>query len=139
MILDYLDRYIWEAEAHANELLEMYCHQERLEILVLLDGHWEYLLPHLRAPSKTAFVFLGEGPTAQEKRIQKLKQDEAWILWSQARFLALQAARSMRLAATVADVKGLPYRKAVRKAAQASSQFPAPPEPGDIALLRLPE
>ncbi|MGR3480671.1 hypothetical protein [Salipiger marinus] len=139
MHLDYLDRYIWEAEAHANELLEVFGYEGRKTIAAALEEDWNEFLPQFLNPPKAAFVFLGENPAARELRFQKLTGYEAVILWAQARFLALRAARSMRLAASVADVKGLSYRKAARKAAEAASRAPGLPRPRDIALLELPD
>lgn len=138
MSLSFLDRYIWEAEAHANELLELLDPDRREALADLLERHWQALLPDLLAPPKTAFVFLGEDPSRQEARLARLPARSADLLWAQARFLALRAASSLRQASVVANVKGMKYRAAVRHAAQAISPPLDLPAPQDIALLRLP-
>lgn len=138
MLLDYFDRYIWEAEAHANELLELIDPDRRQSFVAVLIEDWDELLPQFLNPPKAAFVFLGEDPTQQERRLSRLTEAEVNLLWAQARFLALLAASSLRQAAKVATVKGMKYRAAVRHAAQASLPFQGHPTPEDIALLQLP-
>ncbi|WP_313350497.1 hypothetical protein [Paracoccus sp. (in: a-proteobacteria)] len=139
--LDYLDRYIWEAEAHANELLDLLPLAERLDQLALIEeaGAQSRMLFLCQNSPKTAFVFLGEDPAARDRRMAKMSIQDRNVLFLQARYHALQAARAMRLAATVANVKGMKYRKAVRHAAEAVSQAPAPLSLRDILLLQLPD
>lgn len=136
-----LDRYIWEAEAHANELLELLDFGRRLDLAVYLEGNWEKVLPCLLHPPKQAFVLLGEDATPQDRRLTRLRaqsEAEADLLWCQARFLALRAASAMRLAQCVLPAPGTRYRKAVRNAAEAVCATPALPTPQDVALLELP-
>ena len=135
--MDYLDRYIWEAQAHANELLELYSLDDREQLLRQLQGDWPSLLPSLLTPPKEAFVFLGEGPTQQERRLAKLSERDQLLLWVQARFLALRSASALQTAKHVLPGSNWTYRRAVRHFAEVVSQAPALPSPQDVALLRL--
>ena len=135
-----LDRYVWEAEAHVNELLDLKHLEEREALIPELYDQWPALLAMFATPDKAVLVFLGEAPTAQERRLAKLATSEQVLLWVQARYLALQAAKALRLAEDVRAVKerGMGYRQAVRHAAQATLRFQDQPSPEDLALLRLP-
>lgn len=141
MILDYLDRYIWEAEAHANELLELLPQSEREAHLAAIEraGAEERMLQLCQTCPKEVFVFLGEDPAARDRRLAKMTLQEQNSLFFQARYHALQAARAMRLAASVANVKGMKYRKAARHAAEAASRAPGQPTVPEILLLELPD
>ena len=139
MNCDFLDRYLWEAQAHANELLDLYGELQREAYEDRVHQMWNDILPHLLDPPKTAYVFLGEGPTPRERRLAAMPPGEGFLLWLQARHLALQATIAIELARDVAGVKGMSYRKAVRHAAQAASRFPAPPTPEALLWLRLPD
>ena len=136
--LDYLDRYLWEAEAHANELLEIYDEHARHEMAVVLHEEWETFGQDVLAPAarrlRQALVFLGEGPTARHRRLQKLDRLPARLLWCRTRVLALRSATALRQAASVADVRGMKYRQAVRHVATAISPAPAPLTAWEIAL-----
>lgn len=136
--LDYLDRYIWEAEAHANELLEIYDEHARHEIAEAFDEEWETFGASVLTPDpprlRQALVFLGEGPTARDRRLRKLDPFPARLLWVQTRVLALRSATALRQAARVADVRGKGYRQAVRHVATAISPAPAPLTAWEIAL-----
>ena len=141
MCLDHLDRYIWEIEAHANELLEYYSLEERERMLSILQtGDRElWLFDLCQDPAKEVFVFLGEDPSARNRRLAKMSSQEQKVLFVQARYHALQAARAMRFAASVVNVKGWKYRTAARHAAEAAYQAPVPPTLWDIMLLELPD
>lgn len=136
--LDYLDRYIWEAEAHANELLDLFDQDRRNQIADLLEKHWTAILPQFLEPPKAVFVFLAEGPSPRDRRLAKIPVPGQNYLWSRARFLALRATTALQQASIVANVKGKGYRAAVRHAAQAISPPRDLPGPQEIALLRLP-
>ncbi|NEX47638.1 hypothetical protein [Pseudotabrizicola algicola] len=136
--MEHFDRYIWEAEAHANELLDVYSEDEREVLADWLERDWQTLLPQLLDPPKVAFVYLGEDPAERDRRIARLGPDDQVLLWVQARFLALRAARAMRLAQRVLPTKGWKYRKAARHAAECVSQAPGLPSPRETATLLLP-
>lgn len=141
MNLDYLDRYIWETEAHANELLELRSQSEREALLAGIEraGAGPRMLQLCQTCPKEVFVFLGEDPAARDRRLAKMTRQDQNMLFLRARYHALQAARSMRLAASVATVKGMTYRKAARHAAEAASQAPGQPTLSEIMLLALPD
>ena len=136
--LDYLDRYIWEAEAHANELLEIYDHAERHEMAELFDEEWQTFGEGVLRPRPDALhqalIFLGEGPTARDRRLKKLDPVQARLLWLRARVLELRSATALHQAASVADVRGMKYRQAVRHVATAISPAPDPLTAWEIAL-----
>lgn len=134
-----VDRYLWEAEAHANELLEHYDQEARELLLRYLTDRWESILPHLQDAPKTAFVFLGEGPAAQDTRLLKLPQGQGRLLWLQARYLALESARALKIAKCVLDVTDREYRRVVRSVAQAAHKYREQPNGWDLEMLRLPD
>lgn len=136
-----LERYVWEAEAHANELLELQEYERRIDLAEYLEGNWDKVLPCLLHPPKEAFVLLGEDPTPQDRRLSRLRmrsEAEADLLWLQARFLALRAASAMQRALRVQPAPRTRYRKAVRNAAEAVCAVPALPSPWETAMLELP-
>jgi hypothetical protein len=140
---DFLDRYQWEAEAHANELLELMTEDERAGLRRLWFQDLERLEALLRDPPKTAYVLLGENPSVRDRRIAKLPRGEFGILWLQARYLALRSARAMQLAARVAYVKGMKYRQSVRYVAQdvlpLQDQIETELSLDDLLWLQLPD
>jgi len=136
--LDYLDRYIFEAEAHANELFEYFEHETRVRIAEFFRENWAEYHLQLEYPPQAAFVFLGQNPSEQAKKLEKLEAVESALLWMQARRLALLSAIELRRAKDAVDVKGWGYRKAVRHVAQVASRPRVPLSPWDIAMLELP-
>lgn len=139
MATDRLDRYMWEAEAHANELLELFDLETRESHLPWAEEHWSQILQLVFSRPQEALIFLGEGPTARDRRLAKLEAGHDMVLWVQARFLALEAANVLRAAECAATIpQRSSYRKAVRHVAQASLSLRGQANAEEVMLLELP-
>ncbi|MGH1416865.1 MAG: hypothetical protein ACRBB0_25500 [Pelagimonas sp.] len=135
--LDGLERYLFEAEAHFDELLELVDSETQQRMEHTLPKLWDDFLLVARDPPKCVFVFLSEGPTSQQRRLENLPENHRDLLWLQARFQAYQATTALRLTLDVARMPNRSYRKKVRQVAQAASQLQALPTAEDLVWLRL--
>ena len=136
---DRMMRYLWETQAHANELLEMYDLEIREHCVPQLERNWQAFELGLLSDPKEALVFLGDGPTARHRRVGKMDPDDALHLWCKARYLALLSASTLETALAALDVLGMPYRKAARKGAQVALQDQVRIDPETVLLLELPD
>ncbi len=135
--LDGLERYLFEAEAHFDELLELVDNETQTELADALPPVWEEFLTIALDPSESVFVFLSEGPTSQQRRLQRMPNHQARSLWLQARFQAYQATTALRLTLNVARMPNRSFRKKVRQVARAASQLQDLPTAEDLVWLRL--
>lgn len=117
-----LDRYFWEAQAHANELLDLYEEEYREANLPRLEAFWLDIVAATEHDPKKALAFLSQGPTPRERALGKLDRTQAFLLWCQARYLALEAANALQIASSFETMTDRKYRLVVRHAAQVALQ-----------------
>lgn len=127
-----LERYHAEALGQFEELQELRPRDDQYNLEAFVTQEWSALVPHLLAPPPEVFVFLGEGPTAQERRMAKKPFPEQALLWLQARAQVLQAAKALRLAADAEHMLGMSYRRAVRHMAEEAAELATPPSIEDL-------
>ena len=134
-----LDRYFWEAQAHANELLDLMDVGVRDALLEPVSENWTEILRLIYDAPEPALIFLGETPSQRERRMKRMSEEDFRLLWVQARFLALEATNALETAAKIDALPLKGCRDAVRKIAQVTFRLPVSPDARQTLHLRLDE
>jgi len=126
-----------ETYQHANELLDMIAEGDRNHVFRLLsDQYPDRYRPLSEKRMTKALKFLAETPSKRSRRWDKLAQDAQIRLWTDSRFLALQAANALALSETVAPYLGGAHRQATKNIAKAVHDLRLQPTAQEIAHQR---
>src|SRR5690606_13657458 len=90
--------------------------------------------PIIFGPSDRVLTILAQTPAKDQAWREKTPRPKFVREWIDARYWAIVSANALEIAAAVQDVKGLPYRKAVRASAQAVRDCSLRPQLDELIL-----
>ena len=133
-----MDRYVLEARGRADELLDL-LGPETIEVVrgwLTISSEPE-LWREIVILSPRVRTLLAHTPAKDRHWLETTPRPTFVREWLAARYWAIAAARALAVAADLSDVPGLPYRKAVPRAARTAYEFLELPSADDVLTLRL--
>jgi len=127
-----MHRYVQAAHDHADELLDLIDHAERVDLMDPLTEQWDLFLEDLAAEPGPALRLLKMQPKARRVAFERLGVEDRRRIWLQMRYLALRAASLLRDIEAAGWPEGATYRAATLAAARAALQSRGPPSPMDV-------